>query len=418
MKDKKIKNQDTRVEVVLEELYNYSMFGIKLGLENIKNICNHLGNPERECKVIHLAGTNGKGSTATTIERGLIEAGYKVGKFTSPHIVRFNERIQIDGVEISDEKICEYFLKVKEILEKTGIKSTFFEVTTAMMFLYFKDENIDYLVLETGMGGRYDATNIVESEIAVITNISLDHVGFLGNDIYTIAKEKAGIIKAGSKVIIGDNSSEVARAMEEEKSDYIDVLKKYKDVEFTLDNENYITVIRLNGRSYNFSLFGGYQVNNFLCAYEVLKTIGVSDDIIERAAEKVYWPGRFEVVERNPLVILDGAHNVDAAVRLKENLNQAYRDDEVVALVSVLEDKDIEGVLKEIRSFANTIILTSLSDFKRGLKGEELRAYTKDFKKVMVEDEIEKAYEAALKLEKKAIVVCGSFYLLSKFKGR
>lgn len=418
MKDKEFQNENIKVEDVLEELYNYSMFGIKLGLENIKNICSHLGNPEREYKVIHLAGTNGKGSTATTIERGLIEAGYRVGKFTSPHIVRFNERIQLDGVEISDKKICEYFIKVKEVLEKTGIKSTFFEVTTAMMFLYFKDENIDYLVLETGMGGRYDATNIVDSEIAVITNISLDHVGFLGNDIYTIAKEKAGIIKAGSKVIIGDSSKEVAKAIEDEKSDYTDVLKKYKEAEFSLDSKNYITVIKLNGRSYNFSLFGGYQVNNFLCAYEVLKTIGISDDVIERSAEKVYWPGRFEVIEKNPLVVLDGAHNVDAAVRLKENINLSYKEDEVVAIVSVLEDKDIEGVLGEIRKFTDTIILTSLADFKRGLEGEELRKYTKDFEKVIVEDEIAKAYKAALKLEKKAIVVCGSFYLLSKFKGR
>lgn len=413
-----MKKEKVGVEEVLEELYNYSMFGIKLGLENIKNICEALGQPQNSYKVIHIAGTNGKGSTATTIERGLLEAGYTVGKFTSPHIVRFNERIQLNGVEISDKRICEYFLKVKDVLVEKGIKSTFFEVTTAMMFLYFRDENIDYLVLETGMGGRYDATNIVESEVAVITNISLDHTGFLGDNIYSIAKEKAGIIKAGSKVIVGDSQDEVIRAVEAEKREYTDVLKKYRDVAYNLDTENYLTEIDLEGRRYNFSLFGNYQVNNFLCAYEVLKTIGISEEVIQRAASKVCWPGRFEVAGREPLLILDGAHNVDAAARLKENIKLSHGEDEVVAIVSVLEDKDIQGVLAEIRKFTDTVILTSLSDFKRGLTGEELAKYAGDFSRVIVEEEIETAYNRAIKLNKKAIVVCGSFYLLSKFKGR
>jgi len=406
------------VEEVLEELYNYSMFGIKLGLENIKNLCEALGEPQKSYKVIHIAGTNGKGSTATTIERGLIEAGYRVGKFTSPHIVRFNERIQLNGVEISDEKICEYFLKVRDVLEEREIRGTFFEVTTAMMFLYFQDEKIDYLVLETGMGGRFDATNIVDSEIAVITNISLDHTGFLGDDIYTIAKEKAGIIKAGSKVIVGDSQVDVARAIENEKDEYTDVLKKYRDVTYRLDTENYTTEIELEGRRYSFSLFGNYQVNNFLCAYEVLKTLGISEEIIQRAAGKVAWPGRFEIAGREPLLILDGAHNVDAARRLRENINLSYKEDEVVAIVSVLEDKDIQGVLAEIRQFTDTVILTSLADFKRGLKGEELLKYTDEFHKVAVREDIDAAYSEALGLNKKAVIVCGSFYLLSKFKGR
>ena len=406
------------VEEVLEELYNYSMFGIKLGLENIKNLCEALGEPQKSYKVIHIAGTNGKGSTATTIERGLIEAGYRVGKFTSPHIVRFNERIQLNGVEISDEKICEYFLKVRDVLEEREIRGTFFEVTTAMMFLYFQDEKIDYLVLETGMGGRFDATNIVDSEIAVITNISLDHTGFLGDDIYTIAREKAGIIKVGSKVIVGDSQADVARAIENEKDEYTDVLKKYRDVTYRLDTENYTTEIELEGRRYSFSLFGNYQVNNFLCAYEVLKTLGISEEIIQRAAGKVAWPGRFEIAGREPLLILDGAHNVDAARRLRENINLSYKEDEVVAIVSVLEDKDIQGVLAEIRQFTDTVVLTSLADFKRGLKGEELLKYTDEFHKVAVREDIDAAYSEALGLNKKAVIVCGSFYLLSKFKGR
>ena len=413
-----MKKRIGKVEEVLDELYSYSMFGIKLRLENIKNICKALGNPEKSYKVIHIAGTNGKGSTATTIERGLIEAGYRVGKFTSPHIVRFNERIQLNGVEIPDEKVCEYFLKIKKVLEENSIRSTFFEVTTAMMFLYFKDEGIDYLVLETGMGGRYDATNVVASEIAVITNISLDHTDFLGKDIYTIAKEKAGIIKESSKVIIGDSQENLKKAVSEEKKEFVDVLEKYSSRRFKLDTKNYLTVIEVEGRKYEFSLFGKYQVNNFLCAYEVLKTLGVDEEVIERAASKVCWPGRFEVAGKNPLLVLDGAHNVDAAARLSDNIKLSHRDDETAAIVSVLEDKDIEGVFREVRGFTDTIILTSLKDFKRGLDGEELVKYTGDFKRVIVEEDIDNAYKSARGLGKKALVVCGSFYLLSKFKGR
>lgn len=406
------------VEKVLDELYSYAMFGIKLGLKNIEDICDAMGNPQDSYRVIHLAGTNGKGSTATTIERGLIEAGYRVGKFTSPHIVRFNERIQLNGVEISDEKICEYFLRVKKILESNNIRSTFFEVTTAMMFLYFRDEGIDFLVLETGMGGRFDATNVVKSEIAVITNISLDHTDFLGKDIYTIAREKAGIIKDTSKVIVGDSQEDVARAILEETGGYTDVLKKYSKRKTELDSENYRTIITLGDEKYEFSLFGGYQANNFLCAYEVLRTLGISKDIIGAAARKVKWPGRFEIAGRDPLVVLDGAHNVDAAKRLRENLELNLTPEETVAVVSVLEDKDIEGVLREVRGFTDTIILTSLKDFKRGLAGEDLRKYAGSFTNVIVKEGIGEAYEEALKLKRRAVIVCGSFYLLSKFKGR
>lgn len=405
------------VEKVLEELYSYSMFGIKLGLKNIEDICKAMGNPQDSYRVIHLAGTNGKGSTATTIERGLIEADYKVGKFTSPHIVRFNERIQLDGVEISDEKICEYFLKVKEILEANDIKSTFFEVTTAMMFLYFKDEGIDFLVLETGMGGRYDATNVVKSEIAVITNISLDHTDFLGKDIYTIAREKAGIIKDTSKVIVGDSQEDVAKAILEETDGFTDVLKKYSHRKAAFDTENFRTIIEIGEERYEFSLFGEYQVNNFLCAYEALKTLGISEDIIGAAAKKVHWPGRFEIAGREPLLILDGAHNVDAARRLRENINLSYAPTETVALVAVLGDKDIEGVLREIRGFADTVVLTSLEDFKRGISGEELSRMATGFQRVIVKEGIGEAYEEALSLKRRAVIVCGSFYLLSKFKG-
>jgi dihydrofolate synthase/folylpolyglutamate synthase len=403
-------------EKILEELYSYSMFGIKLGLENIERMCEALGNPQDKYRVIHIAGTNGKGSTATTIEAGLIEAGYRVGKFTSPHIIRFNERIQFDGNEISDQEICSYYLRVKNVVEKKKIKATFFEMTTAMMFLYFADKKCEYVVLETGMGGRYDATNVVNSEVAVITNVTLDHVGFLGDNIYDISREKAGIIKKTSKVVVGDSNKDFIRAIKNETENFIDVKEKYKNIEYVLDKENFMTDIKIENKRYSFSLFGEYQVSNFLCAYETLKILGIDDKIIQRAAPKVKWPGRFEVYSRNPFVILDGAHNPDAAEKLKENINISFTPEEVVTVVSVLEDKDIENIMREIRGFSDTVILTSLEMFKRGQKGEELRKYTDSFNSTIVENNIKAAYKKAVSMNKKVIVVCGSFYLLSRFK--
>jgi len=401
---------------ILDELYSYSMFGIKLGLENIERMCEALGNPQDKYRVIHIAGTNGKGSTATTIEAGLIEAGYRVGKFTSPHIIRFNERIQFGGNEIEDQEICSYYLKVKEVVEEKRIKATFFEMTTAMMFLYFADKKAEFVVLETGMGGRYDATNVVNSEIAVITNVSLDHVGFLGDNIYDISKEKAGIIKKKSIVVVGDDNLDFIKAIRNETENFVNIKSKYKNIEYTLDKENFLTEINIENKKYSFSLFGEYQVGNFLCAYETLKILGIESEVIQRAAAKVRWPGRFEVYSKTPLVILDGAHNADAAEKLRENLNLSFSPEEVVAVVSVLDDKDIPNIMREIRGFSDTIILTSLEMFKRGLKGEELSVYTDSFKLSLIENDIKEAYKKAVFMDKKVIVICGSFYLLSRFK--
>ena len=179
------------IDQLLDELYSYSMHGIKLGLENIEKICKELGNPEKSYKIIHIAGTNGKGSTATTLETILLEAGYRVGKYTSPHILKFNERIRMNGEDISDEEIAYYYDEVKKAIAKAGVKPTFFEVTTAMMFKYFQDRKADYVVLETGMGGRFDATNVVDAELCIITNVTLDHTEYLGDTIYKIAKGKS-----------------------------------------------------------------------------------------------------------------------------------------------------------------------------------------------------------------------------------
>ena len=340
------------IDKLLEELYGYSMFGIKLGLENIQKICDYLGNPERKYKVIHITGTNGKGSTSTITETVLLEAGYKVGKYTSPHILKFNERIRVNGEDISDRDIALVYEKIKKAVEELKITPTFFEVTTAMMFLYFAEKEVDYAVLEVGMGGRYDATNVAEGDICIITNVSLDHTEYLGKTLYEIGLEKAGIIKEKSKVIVGDSNEEFLRAVHTRKDNIINTDEKYRDVEYNLDFKNFVTEISIGDERYSLSLFGDYQVKNFLCAYEALKMVGISEEIIKRAVSKVKWQCRFEIFSKNPLTILEGAHNIDGISNLKKILVHNYKPEDITMVVSILKDKKIEEMLKVCESVA------------------------------------------------------------------
>lgn len=405
-----------KINELLDELYSYSLFGIKLGLDNIQKICDELGNPEKKYKIIHITGTNGKGSTSTIIETVLLEAGCSVGKYTSPHILKFNERIRANGKDISDEEIALTYEKVKNAIKNIGITPTFFEVTTAMMFLYFAEKKIQYAVLEVGMGGRFDATNVADGDIAVITNVSLDHTEYLGKTIYDIAFEKAGIIKEKSFVVVGDSNKEFLKAVSEKKKTFVNTEEKYKDVRYNLNFKNFMTEIYISEKKFNLSLFGDYQVKNFLCAYEALKHLGISDDIIEKAVSKVVWQCRFERFSQNPLTILEGAHNIDGILNLKKILTHEYKPYEIVMIVSILKDKKVKEMLEVCESFSDKIILTSLSDNPRGLSGEKLLEYTDKSSVFSVEDDIKKAYETAEKSNRRIIVVCGSFYTCERFK--
>lgn len=404
------------IEKLLDELYSYSMHGIKLGLENIQKICKELGSPEKSYKIVHIAGTNGKGSTATTLETILLEAGYKVGKYTSPHILKFNERIRMDGVDISDAEIAYYYDEVKKAIERAGVKPTFFEVTTAMMFKYFADKKADYVVLETGMGGRFDATNVVDADLCIITNVTLDHTEYLGDTIYKIAKEKAGIIKDTLKVIVADSDPEFLKAIYEENAHVVNVLEKYANTKWSLDFDKFITKIVIGDEEYDFSLFGEYQVKNFLCAFEASVELGIDKEIIKRACTKTVWQCRFERWDTNPLVILDGAHNPDGMTELKKVVQKGFKAEDVVAIVSILKDKDRKQILEILRPVTSNIIFTSLEENSRGTSGDELYELIEDKSGCCVENDIVKAFKMAKDMNKKVILICGSFYLLSKFK--
>lgn len=406
------------IDELLNELYSYSMHGIKLGLHNIESICNAMGNPQNNYKIIHIAGTNGKGSTSTTLEKILIENGNTVGKYTSPHILRFNERICANGLEITNEEIAYYYSYVKDVIGKLDISPTFFEVTTAMMFKYFSDKKLEYVILEVGLGGKYDATNIANGDICCITNVSLDHTEFLGNSIYEIAQEKAGIIKKNSKVIVGSLEKEFLKGIEEKTKNYTNVLEKYKESSYKLDFENFITEIKIKNELYKYSLFGEYQYKNFLCAFEVAKELAISNEIIKKAAGKVFWQCRFEIIKKkDKIIILDGAHNIDGAKTLCETLEKGYNKDEIVGIVSILKDKETVSIIDILEKTMGNIIFTSLAENKRGRSGKDILNLSINKKDKEYEEDMRKAYELAMSTpRKRVVVICGSFYLLTKFK--
>lgn len=406
------------IDKLLEELYSYSMFSIRLGLDNIKEICKYLNNPQNSYKVIHVTGTNGKGSTSTTIEKVLIEAGYNVGKYTSPHILEFNERIAFNDEYIANKDVAYYYGKVKKIIDEHKIPATFFEITTAMMFDYFRDKKADYVVLEAGMGGRYDATNICNSELAIITNVGLDHTEYLGDTIYKIAKEKAGIIKSTPYTIFADNNPDVEKAISEETKNYVNVLKKYEAAEYKLNFKTFMTNIKIENKEYEYSLFGDYQFKNFLCAYEALKYIGIAEEILKEAFKKVVWQCRFEVYSKNPLVIFDGAHNADGVNELCKIIGKNFAREDVGILVSILKDKEKKSMFEKLSSISSDITITSIPKNPRGCKAIELYSEVDEEirENFSYEEDPILAYRKVLEKNKKITVCCGSFYILIKLK--
>ena len=442
-----------RIDEVLEKIFNMRTINkritnesLKQNNEKLKKIYELLGEPCKDKKIVHIAGTNGKGSTATFLESIFFAAGYSVAKFTSPHILRFNERILVDKEMISDEDVVKYYEVVMDILEKNSLQINFFEITTFMALLYFEAKNPDFIFLETGLGGRYDATNVVNSTIAAITNVSFDHVSLLGNSLDKIADRKAGIIKDGQLCIYAQNLVELENAVKKETDNSVNVLKKYENLQVELDTQNYKTIVKIfenenleesqniedkkNKRNlektFILPLFGKFQANNFLIAYEIAKIYGISDEIIKKGLDEISLAGRFEIFSQNPTTILDVAHNDDSVRVLVENLNELFKNDEVIFILSILGTKDIANIFEKILEKNYKIFITSLKDVTYGLSANEIKKNLENANiltnNIIFEDNILDAYNQAkqMVLEKnsryRAIVVCGSFYEIAKFK--
>ena len=391
----------------------------KKNLNNIKFVLKKLGNPEKNLKIIHIAGTNGKGSAASMLESVLITAGYNVGKFTSPHIIKFNERIVYNKKEIPDEEIAGFFDIIEKITEKYNIYLNFFEVTTIIMFCYFNKLKPDYTIIECGLGGRLDATNTGNSYLSVITNISFDHTAVLGNTLKEIAFEKAGIIHDGQICIFAGNHSELTEAVKNKTDNFVDIMTKYKNIDISLDKTTLHTKISLNNSIFEIPLYGIFQGWNFLLVYETAKILKIEDSIIAKGISDVKWPGRFEIYSKDPLIILDAAHNTDSVKVLRDNVLSLYPKSETAVIISVLKDKNINEIFSLAEEFTDNIFCTSLSESHRGFTSEELKNVIKKNDpsiEYYFDDDLEKITRKALSLNKKVLIVCGSFYLISKFK--
>ena len=398
---------------LINDLINPGNTNITPGLERMYKILNLLGNPQHKYQVIHITGTNGKGSTAAFLESGLVHSGYKVGKFTSPHVTKINECICINYNEISDIDLESCYFTIKELTTLHDINLSPFEFLVTIMFLYFGLKVIDWLVLEVGMGGANDATNVVNSKYSIVTNVELEHTKWLGNTVSEIATEKSGIIKSGL-TIVADNNSEVIRIISNKTTNFINVLSQYK-FSVELDIENFKTKLNLNDKLYILSMFGKFQAYNFLCAYAIFKDMGISEDHIQYSATSTFWPYRMMVVQTNPLVIMDATHNAPGAKCLYDSLVGVYHPNEVVIVTSILRDKDVLKMLKYFGKLATNVIYTSIDNNPRGMKSSEIAKIGSGiFSNELCIDNCMLALNKAKQIAPKLIIVTGSLYLLAK----
>ena len=332
----------------LEYIHSICWTFTKPGLERISALCEKLGNPQNDLKFIHVAGTNGKGSFCSMIDSVLRHAGYKTGLFTSPYIKVFNERMQFCGENIPDDELAEITEYVKPFADSMEDKPTEFELITAIGFEYFKRKKCDVVILEAGMGGRLDSTNIIKSSLlSVITGISLDHTAFLGDTVEKIAAEKAGIIKENGSVLFGGNSKSVEDVIKAKAAEM------NADYHFADKSGLEITSSDLSGSTFNYlgynevklPLLGLYQpwnAANVLCALQILKGKGftVSEEAIRAGLLAARWPARFEIISRDPLIIFDGAHNPEGIETATQSIKRYFGDKKVCILTGVMKDKD------------------------------------------------------------------------------
>ncbi len=404
-------------------LLNLQFSGIKLGLDQANELFEKIGSPQNKLKFIHLAGTNGKGSTGAMIASCLTAAGFKVGFYTSPHLFSMRERFRINGKAISESRFAQVTKKLAEGIEQmkvSGSNPTFFEATTAMAALYFAEENVDFVLWETGLGGRFDATNIITPECSVITGISIDHESFLGDTLEKIAFEKAGIIKNDKPAFIGKVTSEVENVFrgvsEERNAPLLMVDESIRSGEPEVLNENGAPKqsVEIDGFQVSLSLLGDVQVQNAKVVIAVLKFLSEKYDFSLQDSltglSKVNWPGRFQVLKDGTVV--DGAHNTDGANVLVQSLKKTHSGERITIVFGNFADKDSAEILKIISEIADEFVFVPITSGRECCSPEELSEILSDIADIPSECAkcpIE-GVESALKKEGR-VVVAGSLYL-------
>lgn len=391
----------------LQYIHSLGNFGMEASLERIKTVLSKLGNPERDIKAIHIAGTNGKGSVSAMLSCIFKNAGHKTGLFISPFIIDFRERIQINSEYISENDLVCYAEKVKE----TNIVLTEFEFITALAFLYFKEQKIDILICETGLGGRFDATNTLDNLVAaVITKIGLDHTAILGDTIEKIAYEKCGILR-DCPVITSYHQDE--KALEVIKMQANKLYIPDKNALKVTNNQNLGNTFIYKGKEYELSLCGDYQVENALVVLETIENSGIKIpyNIIYVSLKETKFPARMEIVRKKPLVIIDGAHNPDGAFVLANEIKKF--SGEVVTIIGMMKDKDFEEVLKTTLPYVKKAIAVEVENMPRSLKANELKSVAKKYCKCDMAESYEKAIEMA---GDNPIFIFGSLYLAADMR--
>lgn len=411
--------------------HSLEKFGIMPGLERIRLLCERLGSPHKKLKFIHVAGTNGKGSTCTCIASVLTAAGYKTGLYTSPYVIEFRERIRLNMKMISPERLGEVTERVKKEIEKLSlenVKITEFEAVTAAAFLFYYEEKCDYVVLETGLGGRFDATNIIDSPlVSIITSVSEDHMGVLGDTIEKIAFEKSGIIKKGCPVITGA----------EQKSEALEVIKAQAEKNgselFTADSKRIFSVISedITGTyvsspegKLRISLGGAHQLNNMALVYkavEILRSKGtvISSDALYKGFLAARIPARTEIISEKPLVILDGSHNDGSTEALGAFLRRHLPEKRILAVMGMMADKDCKKALANVVPLFSRLIAVRPSN-PRSMNADELAKLSADLGTESVgidspEEGIKQAFSLIENFD--ALIVCGSLYLAGDVRG-
>ncbi len=414
---------------VMEYMEQVSAYGIVPGLDSIRELCRELGDPQKELRFVHIAGTNGKGSVSAFLAEILKCAGYRVGRYLSPTLFQYRERIQVNGSCITKAALGRGVERIKGICDGMVARGlshpTPFEIETALGFLYFREKACDVVVLETGMGGLLDATNIVENTLAaVLTSVSMDHMQFLGDTPEKIAFQKAGIIKRGCRVVSAVQRKEVMeviRAGAEAMGCPLQAVKPemLSHVRYGLEKQSF----DYGGlKKLELSLAGKYQIENAALAVETVEALGeqglsVSEEALRLGLSRTQWPGRFTLIGKKPYFIVDGAHNEDAAVRLAESLEFYFTNKRVIYIMGVLKDKEYEKIIASTHALADQIITVTPPGNSRALPAYELaRAVAEVHCDVTAADSLEEAVEMSRLLAGKedVIVAFGSLSFLGR----
>ena len=409
-------------------------FGSVPGLERIQTLCDKLGNPEQKLSVIHVAGTNGKGSSVAMLSSILQAAGYRVGTYTSPHLERYNERFLINGQEIANDDFAKEITLMKKICEELRAEGkdvpTLFEIVTGAAFHYFAAQEVDILILEVGLGGKYDATNIVSSPLlSLIMSISIDHTDFLGNSIEKIAAEKAGIIKKNCPVVLYSQSKMVYNIMWTKAQELNSPFYCAENAEVHISSQTLegtvfsVKTDLLDMADLELSLLGSYQINNCIAVLEacaVLRKNGVSisDDALRTGLKNACWAGRMEICGRSPLVILDGAHNADGIFQLANSVETYFNNKKVTLILGVLGDKEYEKMAEYILPHANAAILKEPHSERKLDVFSLARSISNHDGMIYTEKEIEDAFEKAVSITPAdgIILCCGSLYMIGAMR--